>query len=210
MVNKKDGTLRNCIDFRALNKKTMKNRYPILRIYERMYELHGAKLFSKIEIKYGYHQIQMREEDIPNTAFRCHYGHFEFVFMPFGLTNAPATFQSCMKNIFHKLVRKFVLVFFDDILNYSKTWKEHLHHLEEVLKILHDQSLFAKLTKCEFVLTELLYLGHIIGQDGVKVDMEKIRAIIEWSHPKNLTELRGFIGICTYYRKFLKGFSQLT
>ena len=140
----------------------------------------------------------MREEDIPKTAFRCHYGHFEFVSVPFGLTNAPVTFKSCMNNIFHKKICKFVLIFFDDILIYmSKTWKEHLHHLEEVLKILHDQYLFAKLSKCEFGLTELLYLGHIIGQDGVKVDMEKIRAILEWHRPKSLIELRLFIRICT-------------
>ena len=135
----------------------------------------------------------MREEDIPMNAFRCHYGHFEFVAMPFGLTNAPATFQSCMNTTFHKQLRKFVLVFFDDILIYSKTWKEHLHHVEEVLKILHDQSLFAMMSKCEFGFRELLYLGHIIDQDGVKVDMEKIRAILECPHPKSLTELRGFI-----------------
>ena len=179
-----------CIDFRALNKETMRNRYPIPRIDELMDELHGAKFFSKIDLRFGYHQIRMREEDIPKNAFRCHYGHFEFVSMPFGLTNAPATFQSCMNNIFHKQLRKFVLVFFDDIRIYSKTWKEHLHHLEEVLKIMHDQYLFAKLSKCEFGLKELLYLGHITGQDGVKVDMEKIRSIIEWTRPKNLIELR--------------------
>ena len=131
MVKKKDGTLRMCIDFRALNKKTVKNRNPIPRIDE----LHGAKFFSNIDLRYGYHQIQMREEEIPKTAFRCHYGYFEFVGMPFRLENAPTTFQSCMNNILHKPIRKFVLLFFDDILIYSKTWKEHLHNLEEVLKI---------------------------------------------------------------------------
>ena len=110
--------------------------------------------------------------------------------MPFGLTNAPATFQSCMNNIFHKQLRKFVLLFFDDIHIYSKTWKEHFHHLEDVLNIMHDQYLFANLSKCEFGLKNLLYLGHIIDQDGVKVDMEKIRAILEWPHTKILTELR--------------------
>ena len=155
MVKKKDGTLRMCIDFRALRKKTIKNRYPIPRIYELMDELHESIFFSNIDLRFGYHQIWMREQDIPKTAFRCHYGHFEFVSMPFGLKNEPDTFRSCMNNIFHKKIRKFVLVFFDDILIYSKTWKEHLHHLEEVLKILHDQSLFAKLSKCEFGLTEL-------------------------------------------------------
>ena len=115
-----------------------------------------------------------------------------------------------MNNIFHKKLHKFVLVFFDDILIYSKTWKEHLHHLKLVLQNLHDQSLFAKMSKCEFGLTELLYIGRIIGQDGVKVDMDKIRAILEWSHPKSITKLRGFIGICTYYRNFVKWFSKLT
>ena len=152
----------------------------------------------------------MAEEDIPKDSFRCHYGHFEFLSMPFGLTNALATYQSCMKNIFHKQICKFVLVFFDDILIYSETWKEHLHHLEEVLKILHDQYLFSKLSKCEFSLRELLYLGHINGQYGVKVDLEKIKAIIEWPHPKYLTKLRGFIGICTYCRNFGRRLSQIT
>ena len=130
--------------------------------------------------------------------------------MPFGLTNDPATFQSCMKNIFHTKLYNFVLGFFYDILIYNQTWKEHLHHLEEVLKILHDQSLFAKLSKCDFGLTDLLYIEHIIGEYFVKVDMEKIRAIIQWPHPKNITKLRGFIGFFTYYRKFLIGFSQYT
>ena len=129
----------------------------------------------------------MREEDIPKTAFRCHYGYHESLAMHFGLTNAPATFQSRMNNIFHNQLRKFVLVFFDDILIYSKTWKEHLHHLEVVLKILHDQSLFVKSSKCEFDLTKHLYLGHIVGKDGVKVDLEKIKVFIGWPCPKNLT-----------------------
>ena len=123
-----------------------------------MDELHGAIFFSNIDLRYGYHQIQMEEEDIPKTAFRCHYGHFEFLAMPFGLTNAPTTFQSCMNTIFHKKLRNFFLVFFDDILIYSKTWNEHLHHLEFVLIFLHDQYLFAKLSKCDFGLTKLLYV----------------------------------------------------
>ena len=130
--------------------------------------------------------------------------------MPFGLKNTHVTFQSCTNNIFHKQIRKFVLVLFYDILIYSKTLKEHLHHLEELFKILHDHSLFAKLSICAFGLKEILYLRNIIVQYGVKVDMEKIRAIIQWPHPKNITKLRGFIGVFTYYRKFLKGFSQLT
>ncbi|XP_057825625.2 uncharacterized protein LOC131037488 [Cryptomeria japonica] len=210
LVKKKDGTMRMCIDYRALNKRTIKNRYPIPRIDELIDELHGAKYFSKIDLRTGYHQIRMRKEDVPKTAFRCHYGHFEFLVMPFGLTNAPATFQSCMNHVFHQQLRKFLLVFFDDILIYSKTWEEHLQHVEEVLTILEKESLYAKESKCEFGMKEILYLGHKINEEGVSVDEEKIKAIKEWPTPKTLTQLRGFIGLCSYYRRFVKGFSKIT
>ena len=128
--------------------------------------------------------------------------------MPFGLTNAPATFQSCMNHTFRAQLRKFLLVFFDDILIYSKTWEEHLKHLDEALSILEEHSLYAKMSKCEFGMKEMLYLGHIINAEGVQVDMEKIRAIRDWPVPKTVTELRGFLGLCTYYRRYVKGFSQ--
>ena len=127
-----------------------------------MDELHGAKVFSKIDLHSGYYQIWMREEDIQKTTFHCHFGHFEFLVMPFGLTNAPTTFQSCMNKVFNKQLRKYVIVFFDDILIYSMTWEEHLHHLEEVLTMLADLSFFSKMSKCEFGMIELLYIGHVI------------------------------------------------
>jgi hypothetical protein len=192
-----------------LNKKTIKNRYPIPRIDEFLDELHGAIYFTKIDLRSGYHQIKMREEDISKTTFRCHYDHYEFLVMPFGLTNAPATFQSCMNHVFNKQPRKHLLVFFDDLLIYSKTWEEHLRHVDQILSIMEEQSLYAKESKCEFGMTKVLYLGHIIGAKGVQVHQEKITAIREWPTLKTLTELRGFLGLCTYYRKFVKGFSQL-
>ena len=206
LVLKKDGTMRMCIDYRALNKKTIKNRYPIPCIDELMDELHGAVFFSKIDLHSGYHQIGIREKDIEKTAFRCHFGHFEFLVMPFGLTNAPASFQSCMNHIFRGQLRKSILVFFDDILVYSKTWQEHMGHLEEVLSIMEAQSLYAKESKCEFGMTELLYMGHIISAQGVQVHQEKIKAILDWPTPKNLMELKGFFGLCSYYMWFVRQF----
>ena len=209
LVKKKDGTMRMCIDYRSLNKKTIKNRYPIPRIDELMDELHGAKYFSKIDLRSRYHQIRMRKEDVPKTAFHCHYGHFEFLVLPFGLTNAPATFQSCMNHIFRQQLRKFLLIFFDDILIYSKTWEEHLKHIKEVLNILESESLYAKMSKCEFGLEEIIYLGHKISEKGVSVDEEKIKVVRNWPTPKTLTQLRGFVGLCSYYRRFVKGFSKI-
>jgi hypothetical protein len=167
LVLKKDGTLRMCIDYRALNKKTIKNRYPILCIDEFIDELHGEIFFTKIDLQSGYHQINIREQYIEKTTLRCHFGHFEFLVMPFGLTNAPATFQSCMNRIFKGELRKYLLVFFDDILIYNRTWDEHLAHLEEVLDIMQAQSLYAKESKCEFGMREILYLGYISSEQGV-------------------------------------------
>jgi hypothetical protein len=207
LVKKKDGTMRMCIDYRALNKKTIKNRYPIPRIDELLDELHGAVYFLKIDLRSGYHQIRVREEDIHKTTFRCHYGNYEFLVMPFGLTNAPATFQSCMNHLFKKQLWKFLLVFFDDLLIYSRTWEEHLGHLEDILSIMEEQSLYAKESKCEFGMTNILYLDMSVHMESVH--REKIHAILDWPPPKNITHLHGFFGICSYYRWFVKGFSQL-
>jgi hypothetical protein len=209
LVLKKDGTMRMCIDYRALNNKTIKNQYPIPCIDELMDELHGAVFFSKIDLRSGYHQINIREQDIEKMAFRCHFGHFELLVIPFGLTNAPATFQSCMNHIFRDQLRKSVLVFFDDILIYSRSWKEHMRHLDEVLSIMEAHSLYAKESKCKFGMTELLYLGQIISAQGVQVHQERIRAILDWRTPKNVIELRSFFRLGSYYSQFVRGFSQL-
>lgn len=189
-----------CIDYRELNKKTIKNRYLIPRIDELIDELHGACYFSKIDLRSGYHQIRVKQDDVEKTAFRCHYAHFKFLVMPFGLTNAPATFRDQL--------RRFVLIFFDDILIYSKTWEEHLKHIDIVLRILERESLYAKMSKCSFGMIELLYLGHIISVEGVHVDLEKIRAIMDWPPPKNISQLKEFFGLCGFYRRFVRVFSQ--
>jgi hypothetical protein len=209
LVKKKYGTMRMCIDYKALNTKTIKNIYPIPRIDEILDELHRVVYFTKIDLRSDYHQIKMREQDISKTNFRCHYGHYEFLVMPFGLNNAPTTFQSCMNHLFNKQIRKFLLVFFDDLLIYSRNWEEHLQHVEQILTIMEEKSLYAKESKCEFGMTKVIYLGHIIGVNGLQVHQEKIQAIIDWPTPKTLTELKGFLGICCYYRRFVKVFSQL-
>jgi hypothetical protein len=143
-------------------------------------ELHGAIYFSNIDLRSGYHQIMFREQDVHKTAFRYHYGHYEFLVMPFGLTNAPATFQSFRNHIFNKQLRKFLLVFFDDFLIYSRTWEDHLRHLGEIMGIMGEQSLYAKVSKCEFGIMEILYLGHVINAQGVQIHQEKIQAILNW------------------------------
>ena len=209
LVLNTDGTLQMCIDYRVLSKKTIKNRYPIPRIDDLMDDLHGAVFFTKIDLGSGYHQINIREQDIEKTTFCCHFGHFEFLVILFGLTNAPTNFQSCMTHMFRGQLRKYLLVLFDDILIYNKTWDEHLAHLGEVLDIMQAQSLYAKESKCEFGMRELLYLGHIISEQGVWVHQENIRAIFYWPTPQNLTELKGFFGLCNYYKRLVQVFSQL-
>lgn len=208
-VKKKDGSLRMCIDYRELNKLTIKNKYPLPRIDDLFDQLTGARVFSKIDLRSGYYQLKIKEEDIPKTAFRTRYGHYEFLVMSFGLTNAPAAFMDMMNRIFKDFLDKFVIVFIDDILVYSKTEEEHVEHLRMVLSKLKTHRLYAKFSKCEFWLDRVNFLGHVISKEGIAVDPAKVQAVMEWSQPKNVGEVRSFLGLAGYYRRFIEGFSKL-
>ncbi|GJU05684.1 putative reverse transcriptase domain-containing protein [Tanacetum coccineum] len=206
---KKDGSFRMCIDYRELNKLTVKNRYPLPRIDDLFDQLQGSSIYSKIDLRSGYHQLRVREEDILKTAFRTRYGHYEFQVMPFGLTNAPAVFMDLMNRVCKPYLDKFVIVFIDDILIYSKSKKEHEGHLRQILKLLKKEELYAKFSKCEFWIPRVQFLGHVIDCQGIHVDPAKIESIKDWASPKTPTEIRQFLGLAGYYRRFIEGFSKI-
>ncbi|XP_027158420.1 uncharacterized protein LOC113760043 [Coffea eugenioides] len=208
-VKKKDGSLRLCIDYRGLNEATIKNKYPLPLIDSLFDQLQGSVVFSKLDLRQGYYQLKIKKEDIPKTAFSTRYGHFEFAVMPFGLTNAPAAFMDLMQRIFKKYLDQFVVVFIDDILIYSKSREEHAKHLEVVLQILREHKLYAKFSKCEFWLTEISFLGHRVSEDGIAVDPAKVEAVINWKQPETPTEVRSFLGLAGYYRRFIQDFSKI-
>ncbi|GJT61021.1 putative reverse transcriptase domain-containing protein [Tanacetum coccineum] len=209
-VKKKDGSFRMCIDYRELNKLTIKNRYPLPRIDDLFDQLQGSSVYSKIDLRSGYHQLRIREEDIPITAFRTRYGHYEFQVMPFGLTNAPAVFMDLMNRVCKPYLDKFVIVFIDDILIYSKNKEEHGEHLKTILDLLRSEKLYAKFSKCDFWLDSVQFLGHVIDSSGVHVDPAKIEAIKNWAAPTTPTEVRQFLGLAGYYRRFIKEFSLIS
>jgi hypothetical protein len=207
-VKKKDGSLRMCVDYRPLNAVTIKNKYPLPRIDVLFDQLAGAKVFSKIDLRSGYHQIKIRASDVPKTAFSTRYGLYEFLVMSFGLTNAPA-YLYLMNSVFMNELDKFVVVFIDDILIYSKSETEHARHLRIVLQRLRDHKLYAKFSKCEFWLDSVKFLGHTVSKEDIFVDPSKVQEVMDWKPPKTVHQIRSFLGLAGYYRRFIPNFSRI-
>ena len=207
-TDKKDGGLRMCIDYRALNKLTIKNCYPLPRIDDLLDAAQGAKVFTSLDLLSGYHQIRIQPEDVPKTAFRTPLGLFQWKVISFGLTNAPATFQIVMNNVLRPVIGNFALVYLNDILIFSQNKAEHLEHLRTVLQSLRDNHLYAKMFMCIFARTELEFLGHILSGDGLRVDPKKTSAVADWPVRKDVSQLRSFIGMANYFRMFIEHFAQ--
>jgi hypothetical protein len=208
-VKKKDNSLRLCVDYRPLNAVTIKNKYPLPRIDILFDQLAGAKVFSKIDLRSGYHQIKIRSIDIPKTAFSSRYGLYEYLVMSFGLTNAPAYFMYLMNSVLMQELDKFVVVFIDDILIYSKNPEDHRNHLRIVLQRLRDHHLYAKFSKCEFWLDTVKFLGHTISSNGISVDPSKVQEVMDWKPPTSVHHIHCFLGLAGYYRRFIPDFSKI-
>jgi hypothetical protein len=193
-----------CVDYRSLNEVTIKNKYPLPRIEDLFDQMKGASVFSKIDLRSGYHQLKIRESDIPKTAFHIRYGLYEYSVMSFGLTNAPAYFMYLMNKVFMEYLNRFVVVLIDDILIFSKMMEEHEEHLRLVLEKLRSNQLYAKFSKCEFWLTEVAFLGHVIS-----VDPGKVNDVLNWMPPTTISEIQSFLELAGYYRRFIKDFSKI-
>lgn len=187
-----------CVDYRRLNEQTVKDRFPIPLIDDLLDELGGSTIYSKLDLKSGYHQLRMVVGEEYKTAFKTHVGHFEYLVIPFGLTNAPPSFQALMNHVFHPFLRRFVIIFFDDILVYSPTLQEHVSYRHLVFQILREQHLCFNKAKCCFATHKVECLGHFITAAGVSTDPTKIQSVAEWPHPTNIKQLRGFLGLAGY------------
>ena len=209
-VKKKDETLRLCVDYRPLNEVTIKNKYPLPRIDLLFDQLAGAKVFSKIDLRSGYHQIKIKPEDIPKTTFTTRYGLYEYLVMSFDLTNAPAHFMYLINSVFMPELDKFVVVFIDDILVYSKNKTEHAEQLRIVLTRLREHQLYAKFNKCDFWLKEVRFLGHVLSEEGVVVDLSKVKDVLDWKPPTTVHQVWSFLGLAGYYRRFIPDFSKVS
>ena len=209
-VKKKDGSLRMCIDYRLVNKLCIKNRYPLPRIDDLLDSLNGRTCFSSLDLKSGYHQIQLHPDDMPATSFRTPFGLYRYRCIPMGLANSPSAYSNVMNDTFRDYLGDFVLIYLDDILVYSKTPADHLVHLQKVLQRLRDAKLFASKKKCDFGKTHLNFLGHVIGADGIRVDPKKTEVVQQWPQPKDIGNLRSFLGLSNYFRRFIRQYSTMT
>jgi hypothetical protein len=200
-----DGSLRMVYDYRYLNKITIKNRYPLPRIDDLLDSVSGMKYFTSLDLTSGYYQIRITEEDVPQTAFWTPFGLYQFKMLTFGLTNAPATFQSVMNDMLRPYIGKFIVVYLDNILIFSKTSKERLSHLGQVLQTLRENQFYANPKKCSFMKEEISFLGHRVSANGLKVDQKKVRAVADWRVPKDVHGVRSFLWLANYFRRFLQG-----
>jgi hypothetical protein len=207
LAKKSDGTWRFCTDYRKLNAITKQAKYPLPRIDECLDHLRGAKYFSKLDLRSGYWQVRIHPDDVEKTAFRTHLGHHEWLVVPFGLQGAPSCFQRLMNHYLRAYIGRFVIVYLDDILIYSRTKEEHMEHLEKVLRVLQEKELYAKGSKCDLFKTQVHFLGFIVGDSHIQTDPEKVRVMRDWKVPETVRELRSFLGLCNFYRKFVQGFS---